>query len=61
MNIAEFFIMGGYGQFVWSSIGLTLVMITVEIIIVRRQHKKVVQRIERIHQIRMADTSGDPV
>ena len=58
MNIAEFFVMGGYGQFVWSAIGLTLILITIEIITVRRQYKKVVQRIKRIHQIRIADSIG---
>ena len=60
MNIAEFFAMGGYGQFVWSAIGLTLILITIEIITVRRQYKKVVQRIKRIQQIRNVDALGDP-
>ena len=60
MNITEFFSMGGYGQFVWSSIGLTLFMIIFEIITVRKQFKKVVQRIKRIQQIRKVDAAGEP-
>ena len=59
VNIAEFFFMGGYGKFVWSAIGLTLILIMIEIITVRSQYKKVVQRIRRIQQIREVDTSGD--
>lgn len=59
MNITEFISMGGYGPFVWSSIGLTLMMIIFEIITVRKQFNKVVQRIKRIQQIRKVDAAGE--
>jgi len=58
MNIEAFFEMGGYGEFVWSAFGLTLLLITIEIVVVRNQFKKVVQRVKRIQQLRKADSPG---
>ena len=59
MSITEFFSMGGYGLFVWSAIGLTAMLVIIEINIVRSQFKKVVQRIKRIQQLRNVKTVGD--
>ena len=59
MKLAAFFAMGGYGLYVWSAIGLTLVMVVFEIITLRRQYKKTWQRLKRIQQLRTAKISGE--
>ena len=50
--LSEFFSMGGYGAYIWSSFALTLVVLLLEVASVRSKHKKIVQRIRRIQQLR---------
>ena len=40
MSLQEFFAMGGYGLYVWTSYGLTLVVLLVNIIIPVIQRKQ---------------------
>ncbi len=40
MNLQEFFAMGGYGLYVWTSYGLTLVVLLANIIIPVIQRKQ---------------------
>jgi len=40
MNLNEFFNMGGYGFYVWSSYGIALVVLLLNIILPVRQHRK---------------------
>ncbi len=47
MNWSEFFNMGGYAFFVWTSYGLTLIVIVANIISPILQRKKVIARIKR--------------
>ena len=47
MNWSEFFDMGGYAFFVWTSYGLTLIVIVANIISPILQRKKVIARIKR--------------
>ena len=47
MNWSEFFDMGGYAFFVWTSYGLTLIVIVANIISPIMQRKKVIARIKR--------------
>lgn len=47
MNWAEFFDMGGYAFFVWTSYGVTFVVILANIISPSIQRKKIVSRIKR--------------
>jgi len=47
MNWSEFFHMGGYAFFVWTSYGLTLIVIVANIVLPLMQRKKVVSRIKR--------------
>ncbi|HEX8011446.1 MAG TPA: heme exporter protein CcmD [Casimicrobiaceae bacterium] len=35
MSLAEFFVMGGYGFYVWGAYGLTAVLLAAEVIAVR--------------------------
>lgn len=48
MSIAEFFSMGGFGLYVWSSFGATLLLIVAEIIVVKQQHRTILQRLSRM-------------
>ena len=48
MSVAEFFNMGGFGLFIWSSLGVTFVLMVIEIIIVKRQHRTISTRLSRI-------------
>jgi len=47
MNWSEFFDMGGYAFFVWTSYGLTLLVIVANIVSPIMQRKKVISRIKR--------------
>lgn len=47
MNWAEFFHMGGYAFFVWTSYGLALVIVLANIISPLLQRKKVIKQIKR--------------
>lgn len=47
MNWTEFFHMGGYANFVWSSYGLFVVIVVANIIAPLMQRKKVIARIKR--------------
>lgn len=43
----EFFAMGGYGFFVWASMGFALFLMLLEPIVLRIQHKRIVKNIQR--------------
>ncbi len=47
MNWAEFFHMGGYAFFVWTSYAITFAVIVANIILPIVQRKKVIARIKR--------------
>jgi heme exporter protein D len=47
MNWSEFFNMGGYAFFVWTSYALTLVVVLVNVISPILQRKKTIARIKR--------------
>ena len=50
MNWSEFFNMGGYAFFVWTSYGLTFAVILANIVSPIWQRKKVIARIKRTIQ-----------
>jgi len=47
MNWSEFFNMGGYAFFVWTSYALTFIIVVANIISPIMQRKKVISRIKR--------------
>jgi heme exporter protein D len=47
MNLNEFFHMGGYGFYVWTSYGIALVVLLLNIILPARQHRKLLTDIAR--------------
>lgn len=51
MSVAEFFNMGGYALYVWSSFGVTAVLMLAEPILLRQRRRSVLQRVRRLHRI----------
>ncbi len=47
MNMAEFFHMGGHAFYVWGSYGVTLVVLTLHVMLARRQQRKALHAILR--------------
>jgi heme exporter protein D len=47
MNWSEFFHMGGYAFFVWTSYGLALVVVVANIVAPLMQRKRVIKHIKR--------------
>ena len=47
MNLTEFFHMGGYGYYVWSSYGIALIVLLANVITPLRQRKKLLANIAR--------------
>jgi len=47
MNWAKFFDMGGYAFFVWTSYGLTFVLLVANVVSPILQRKKVIARVKR--------------
>ena len=52
MSLAEFFDMGGYALYVWSSFGATALLMILEPIFLRGRRRAVLQRIRRLIRIR---------
>lgn len=44
---AEFFAMGGYGIYVWGSLGATIAVISIECILLLQQRKAVLTQVKR--------------
>jgi heme exporter protein D len=47
-SVSEFFAMGGYAWYVWGSYGLTAVFMLVEVILVIRNKRTIMQRLARM-------------
>lgn len=47
-SLSEFFQMGGYAFYVWSSYGVTALFMLVEVILVIRNKRTIMQRIARM-------------
>jgi heme exporter protein D len=51
MSIAEFFHMGGYALYVWGSFGATLLLLTLEPILLRGRRRNILKRLARMARI----------
>ncbi len=61
MNWSEFFHMGGYAFYVWTSYALTLIVVVANIVSPILQRKKVIKRIKRAikrENIELANNQG---
>ena len=56
----EFFSMGGYGFYVWMSMGMALVLMLLEPIYLRMKHRQLLKNIQRQQrrQASRADSAG---
>ncbi len=52
MSVSEFFNMGGYAVFVWSSFGLTFVVLLLNWWLPFRQHKQYLAKLKRQEMIK---------
>lgn len=52
--IAEFFSMGGFGLYIWSSFGLTFLLMLAEILYLRQQRRTTLNRIKKIRKMQQA-------
>lgn len=57
--MAEFFAMGGYAFYVWGSFGVTLVLMVAEIVMVRRQHRTLCQRLGRMIRMHAGENNNE--
>ena len=48
MNWSEFFAMGGYAFYVWGSYGVTALFMVIEVILVFRNKRTILQRLARM-------------
>lgn len=55
---AEFFAMGGYALYVWSSFGVCALVLIVEPLAIRVRHKKAVQRLKQERLAEQFDKEG---
>lgn len=46
-SAAEFFAMGGYGLYVWGSVGVTVVALILELLLLGQRRKSALSRIKR--------------
>ncbi len=56
MSLSEFFDMGGYAVFVWSSYALTLTVLVLNIWLPWRQHRQNVRKLKRLHRQQKASS-----
>lgn len=46
--MSEFFAMGGYGFYIWGSYGVTFLFMAIEVILVLRNQRSILQRLTRM-------------
>ena len=57
MSVAEFFNMGGYALYVWSSFGMTAALMLAEPLLLRQRRRSVLQRIRRLNRLQSEEQS----
>ena len=57
MSLSEFFDMGGYAVFVWSSYALTLVVLSLNVWLPWLQHRRSLRKLKRLHRQQKATKS----
>lgn len=49
--MAEFFHMGGYAVYVWSSIGITAMVLLLNIVLPLQKHREMLRRAADFHEL----------
>jgi len=57
MSLVEFFDMGGYALYVWSSFGVTAVLMIAEPLLLKTRRKQVLRRLKRLIRIQTEEQS----
>ncbi len=52
MTITEFFSMGGFGFFIWTSFGIALFLMLVELLMLKSHRHTVLKRLQRVIRAR---------
>ncbi len=52
MSVSEFFSMGGYGAYVWTSFGAAAIMMAAEILVLRSRRRAIIKRLRRLERAR---------
>ena len=59
-KVLEFLAQGGYAGYVWSAYGMTLALLVIETVGLRRGHRAILARLQRVLRLRTAgDKPGD--
>jgi heme exporter protein D len=46
-SVEDFFLMGGYGFYVWSSFGVCALFFILEPLLIKLQHRAIIERLRR--------------
>jgi heme exporter protein D len=57
MSLVEFFDMGGYALYVWSSFGATAVLMIAEPLLLKTRRKQLLRRLKRLIRIQTEEQS----
>jgi len=58
MTLAEFFHMNGFGFYVWSSFGMTALLMLGELILLKQQRRRLLQRLSRILRLQTQESTS---
>jgi len=56
--MADFFAQGGYAFYVWSSYGMALLLLIIELVQLRSQHRTILTRLGRLMRMRAGRTTA---
>jgi len=57
MSLVEFFDMGGYALYVWSSFGVTALLMLAEPLLLKTRRRNVLRRLKRLIRIQTEEQS----
>ena len=46
-SLSDFLAMGGYAFYVWGSVGVTVLLLTLEPLLIKQSHRRTVARLQR--------------
>lgn len=48
MSVAEFFSMGGFGYYIWMSMGMAFILMVGEVFVLKSQRKGMLKQVARV-------------